>query len=702
VSGPFRIGIDIGGTFSDFVILDEGTGEIRTLKVPSTPADPSQAVVNGLSELVASGVTPDQVVFFSHGTTVATNALLEGKGAKAGLLITKGFRAVQEVQDQTRGNGPSIYDLFWQRPPLLIPQERTGEVAERLDFRGQVVEPLDVEATVAEVRRLLGHGVDSVAVCLLFSFANSAHEVVVRDLIRELDPECRVSLSSEVLPVIREWFRLSTTQVNAYVAPRLHTYLRRMEQQLRAHGVTTRQTYVMQSNGGTTSFQRAADRAVTSILSGPAGGVMAGGRLGEAAGFPSVITFDIGGTSTDIALIEHGQPLETMSGKVAGYDVAVPMLDINTISAGGGTIAWVDPVGTLRCGPHSAGAEPGPACYARGGTQPTITDANVVLGYLSPTYFLGGRVPLDPARSEAAIRERVAGPLGLDLDAAAAGIVRLINVQMAHGVRAVSSERGYDLRDFAIVAFGGAGPVHAAAIAEELGIPNVLVPRYPGLTSALGLLMSDVRHAYGRSHLASLADTSPETGRAIFADLDAQARAELAEEGFRPSDMELLHHLDLRYAGQGYELRVSLPPGELSAATLAQARAEFDSLHERLHGHRADDAPVETVSYWTVGVAHVPTVQLASQPPGRGDVESARKAARRAWFPELGWVDCPIYERERLPIEATLDGPAIVEQVDSTTVVPPGTRLDVDGYGNLVLRVGARQPRRALEAVAHR
>jgi N-methylhydantoinase A len=597
------------------------------------------------------------------------------------------MRAVQEVQDQTRGNGPSIYDFFWSRPPMLIPQARTGEVAERLDFKGEVIQPLDTDATVKEIRRLLAQGVDSIAVCLLFSFMNPEHEIIVRDLIREEAPDCRVSLSSDVLPVIREYFRLSTTQVNAYVAPRLYTYLRRMEEQLRAQGVVTKQTYVMQSNGGMTSFQTAADRAVTTILSGPAGGVMAGGRLGEASGFPSVITFDIGGTSTDIALIEHGDPLETTSGKVAGYDVAVPMLDINTISAGGGTIAWVDPVGTLHCGPHSAGADPGPACYGKGGTNAAITDANLVLGYLSPSYFLGGRIPLDPARSEQAIRENVAEPLGMSVHEAAAGIVRLINVQMAQGVRAVSSERGYDLRDFAIIAFGGAGPVHAAAIAEELGIPNVIVPRYPGLTSAMGLLMSDVKHAYARSRLANVLETDPEVANQTFAELDAQAREELAAEGVSPDQVELLHQFDLRYAGQGYELRVPLASGPVTAETLRQARADFDALHERLHGHRADDSAVETVSYWTIGVAHVPTVQLERLPTEDRDPETARKGVRRAWFTDQGWVECPIYERDRLPIGATLHGPAIVEQVDSTTVAHPGQRLDVDPYANLLLRV---------------
>jgi N-methylhydantoinase A len=496
--GPVRIGVDVGGTFSDFVLLHEADARLQVLKVPSTPGDPSVAVLEGLRQLTDMAVAPADVNFFAHGTTVTTNALVEGKCARAGLLITNGFRAIQEVQDQSRGIGPSIYDFFWERPPLLIPQELTGEIAERTGARGEVLVPLDEDQARREIRRLAALRVEAFAVCLLFSFMNPAHERRLAELIAEEAPGAHVSLSSDVLPVIREWIRLSTTQVNAAVAPCLDTYLRRMERRLAEQGIRTPQAYVMQSNGGMTSFERAAERAVTTVLSGPAAGALAGGRLAEAADFPSVITFDMGGTSTDIALVERGRPAETAKSKVAGYDIGVPTLDINTISAGGGTVAFVDTVGTLRCGPRSAGADPGPACYGKGGTWPTITDADLVLGYLSPTYFLGGRLQLDVEAATRAIKTHVAGPLGLSIEDAAAGIVRLINVQMAQGVRAVSSERGYDLRDFTVVAFGGGGPLHAGAIARELAIPRVLIPRHPGLTSALGLLMSDVKHDYGR------------------------------------------------------------------------------------------------------------------------------------------------------------------------------------------------------------
>ncbi|MFN0073422.1 MAG: hydantoinase/oxoprolinase family protein [Chloroflexota bacterium] len=685
--GPFRIGVDIGGTFSDFVILDESSGRLDVLKVPSTPADPSEAIHDGLHRLSEAGLPRGSVQFFSHGTTIATNALLEGKGAVTGLLITRGFRAVQEVQDQTRGSGPSIYDFFFERPPMLVPQERTAEVTERVDFHGEVVTPIDRQTTRLEVQRLLNAGVESFAVCLIFAFMNPTHEQAVRDIILELQPEARVSLSSEVLPMIREWFRLSTTQVNAYVAPRLHRYLRQMEQRLDDGGIVTRQRYVMQSNGGVTSFGSAADRAVTTVLSGPAAGVIAGARLAEVSSFRNVITFDIGGTSTDIALVDGGIPIETTSGRVSGYDVAVPVLDINTISAGGGTVAWVDEVGSLHCGPRSAGADPGPACYGKGGTDATTTDANLLLGYLSPSYFLGGRVALDPARAHEAMRQKVAEPLGLSVDEAAAGVIRLINVEMAQGVRTVSSERGYDLRDFALVAFGGAGPLHAGELAVELGLPCVIVPRYPGLTSALGLLMCDVKHDYARSRLEPLDQVDPGAAERVFDELDAQAMAELQAEGFTAGDVQLTHQLDVRYAGQGYELRVDVPPGPITPATLNVVRGAFDDLHERLHGHRAEGAPVEVVTYWTIGLARVPTVSLEPRARSGTDAAIARKGTRRAWFRDLGWVECPLYERERLQPGARLSGPAIVEQVDSTTVVHPGQELEVDAYDNMLIWV---------------
>jgi len=688
MTGPYRVAVDVGGTFSDFVVLDEASGAVRVLKVPSTPRDPSLAVLDGVGRLAGDGVPAPSISFFSHGTTVATNALLEEKGAVTGLLVTEGFRGIYEVQDQTRGYGAATYDLFFERPRLLVPPRLTAEIAERVDYQGNVLRPLDEDRAVAAIRHLRDAGVESMAVCLLFSFMHPEHEERLGELIRREHPDCAVSLSSAIVPQIREYYRLSTTVINAYVAPRLARYLANMEARLRESGVRTRQLFVMQSNGGVTTFGAAAQRAVTTVLSGPAAGVIAGAALAGAAGFERVITFDMGGTSADIALVEGGTAPETTRGRIGRRDIAVPMLDINTISAGGGTIAWVDRVGVLQVGPRSAGADPGPVCYGRGGTQPTITDANLVLGYLNPDYFLGGEVGLDRAAAEQAIAKQVAEPLGLDVYRAAAGIVEIINAHMEQGIKAVSSERGHDLRDFALVAFGGAGPLHAARLAAALEIPWVLVPPYPGVTSAMGLLMSDVKHDYVRSRLQPLSETDPNDAERLFGELAAQARADLRAEGFADDQIVLQRLLDLRYAGQGYELSVPAPESPLDRPALAAARQHFDALHERLHGHQAPGEPVEIVNYRLIALARVPRIELRRQTAGSDDATAARKGERRAVFlDQADAVSCPVYDRTRLEPGHRLRGPAIVEQVDSTTVVYPGQEVLVDEYRNLIVRV---------------
>ena len=692
MAGRYRVAVDIGGTFSDFVILDESSGEVSILKVPSTPGDPSLAVLDGVGRLAARGVASTEIQFFSHGTTVATNALLEEKGARTGLLITEGFRGIYEVQDQTRGYGPATYDLFFQRPRLLAPARHTAEIAERVDYKGTVLRPLDETSAIAAIHRLRNQGIESVAVCLLFSFMHPAHEERLGELIRREHPSCTVSLSAEILPQIREYYRLSTTVINAYVAPRLAQYLASMEARLRESGVGTRQLFVMQSNGGVTTFESAAAKAVTTILSGPAAGVIASAALAGPAGFEKIITFDMGGTSADIALVESGAPAETTRGQIGGRDIAVPMLDINTISAGGGTLAWVDPVGVLQVGPQSAGADPGPVCYGRGGTQPTVTDANLALGYLNPDYFLGGEVRLDRAAAERAIAERIAAPLSIDPIRAASGIIEIINVHMEQGIKAVSSERGHDLREFALVAFGGAGPVHAARLAANLDIPRVIVPVHPGVTSALGLLMSDVKHDYVRSRLRPLSDTTPDEANAVLAELAERARAELRAEGFADEQVRLQYLMDLRYAGQGYELSVPTSAAaaaavpDLDAEGLAEVRQRFDALHERLHGHQAPGEPVEVVNYRVVSFARVPQAQLQRYPRATADIATAWKSERTAVFAEHpAPVTCPVYDRTRLHPGHGLRGPAIIEQVDSTIVVYPEQEAVVDDYRNILI-----------------
>src|SRR5262249_19691291 len=477
--------VDTGGTFSDFVYLDEETGVVTISKLPSTPNDPSHAILQGIEALIAKGVRPEDITYFCLGTTVGTNALLEGKGVKTGLLVTGGFRGIYPVGEQARPYGAAIFDVMYDKPELLVPPSLTGEVKERVDFRGQVLEPLDETALRATVRELKAHNIESLAACLLFSFLHPAHEMRVREIALEEMPDCAISLSSDIVPQIREYHRLSTTVINAYLQPLLERYIAQLDRRLAEAGLTTRQKYVMQSNGGTATFGSAAHKAVTTVLSGPAGGVTAGAYACRMTGAKNIITFDMGGTSCDVALIKDGEPFVASRGKIEGRRIAGPMMDVNTVSAGGGTLARVDRFGVLQVGPESAGAMPGPACYSRGGEMPTITDCNLVLGHLSQDNFLGGQMRLDAENARRAVEEKIARPLGMGVDEAAEGIVRIIDVKMEEAIKAISTMRGHDLRDFMLLAFGGAGPVHAGRMARDLGMAGMIVPLYPGVYSAI-------------------------------------------------------------------------------------------------------------------------------------------------------------------------------------------------------------------------
>ena len=440
----YRLTVDTGGTFSDFVYVNDETREVSVAKIPSTPDDPSRAILAGVEELIARGVAPEEIRYFCHGTTVGTNALLEGKGVRTGLIVTKGFRGIYEVAEQSRPHGPAIFDIMYDRPPMLVPPSRTGEAAERVSSEGEIIEALDEEALRETARALREENVQSIAVCLLFSFLTPQHEQRVREILAEEIPGCSVSLSSEIVPQIREYYRLSTTVINAYLQPILARYIDNLDARLKGAGVTTPQKYIMQSNGGMATFEATAKKAVATVLSGPAGGITASVHACRTTGVQNLITFDMGGTSCDVALIKDGEPSISNRGKVEGRDVALPMIDINTVSAGGGTLAHVDRFGELVVGPQSAGAMPGPACYMRGGTQPTITDCNLVLGYLSPGNFLGGKMALDAQASRDALENAVAKPLGLSIEDAAEGIVRIINVKMQEAIKAISTMRGHD------------------------------------------------------------------------------------------------------------------------------------------------------------------------------------------------------------------------------------------------------------------
>jgi len=687
----YRVATDTGGTFTDFVIFDEATGAYRIMKVPSTPANPAQALLNGLEALRAEGVRPEQVSVFTHGTTVATNALLEERGAKVGLAVTAGFRGIYEAMEVSRPFGPSIFNLGYSKPVLLAPESATAEIGERVDAAGDVVRPLDDASVQAAVERFRRAGVESVAVCFLFSFLNENHEQRVANALREAEPSWWISTSSDLLPQIREYFRLSTTVINAYVSPVLGRYVDELTSELDRLGVAPGRRFTMQSNGGSVPFDRTSDRGVATILSGPAGGVTAAVGIAAAAGIDNVITFDMGGTSCDVALIQHGEPTVSDQSVIEGRHIAVPMLDINTVSAGGGTIAEVDRHGALHVGPRSAGAVPGPAAYGRGGDRATVTDANVVLGYLNPRELLAGDLAVDAAAAERAVAA-VARPLAVSLLRAADGIVRVVNVKMAQAIRAISTERGFDLRDFTLIPFGGAGPLHACQIALDLGIPRVLVPTAPGATSALGLLMSDVKHDFVRSRVSDIADLDLGVANDLFGEMVGGARKQLTAEGFAEGDTQLRYFLDMRYSGQGYENPVPVAALPLTRESLAASRRDFDAIHAQCHGHAAPDQPVEVVNYRVQAIGVVPPVSAATIADADDGAERALAGSRPAYFAAAGegLVDVPVYQRERLRAGDRLAGPAIVEQYDSTTVVCPGQTAAVDRFGNLVVTTPAR------------
>jgi N-methylhydantoinase A len=634
--------------------------------------------------LLAKGVAATDIGFFCHGTTVGTNALLEGKGVKTALLVTEGFRGIYPVGEQARPYGAAIFDVMYDKPAMLVPQSLTGEVKERIDHQGHVLRALDEAALRETLRALAPHEIESLAVCLLFSFLHPQHEERVAQIVREELPRCSISLSSEIVPLIREYHRLSTTVINAYLQPILARYIAQLDRRLTEAGIGTRQKYIMQSNGGMATFAAAARKAVTTVLSGPAGGVTAGAYACRMTGFQNVITFDMGGTSCDVALIRDGEPFIASRGKIEGRDLALPMMDINTVSAGGGTIAKVDRFGMLQVGPQSAGAMPGPACYGRGGEMPTITDCNLVMGHLSEDNFLGGQMRLDLARARAAVAGKVAGPLGIGPVEAAEGIVRVIEVKMEEAIKAISTMRGHDLRDFMLLPFGGAGPVHAGRIARDLGMAGLIVPLYPGVYSAIGLIMSDVKHDYVQSKMQPMGELSADAVNHMFARLEALAAQDLREDGFAADCIKIQRALDMRYAGQGYEITMPCDAAALRDGGLDGLRRQFDLQHRAMFGHMAPEQVVEVVSYRVRGLGLVPPVELPRFKPTGAKLADAQRETRAVRFDGRD-VECPVYQRERLDVGLTLRGPAILDQFDCTTVIHAGQTARVDEWKNLIV-----------------
>jgi N-methylhydantoinase A len=669
------IGVDIGGTFTDIVVLDEHGP--RLFKFPSTPRDPARGVLDALAELIERGeIAPCAIERIAHGSTVATNALLEGKWGKTALVTTRGFRDVLEIGRQNR---PALYDLFFERPHPIVPRDLRFEVTERVDSRGNTVRPLvepEVRRVCAEIRT---RDVEAIAVCFLFSFLNPSHERRVGEILAQ-ELGLPVTLSSDLCPEFREYERASTTVVNAALRPVVGTYLSALEAGAAGLGLPAR-WHVMQSSGAIAHSGTAQNEPARILLSGPAGGVEGARVLGRQAGFPDLITMDMGGTSCDVALIRDGHAARTTGGAVGGHPVALPMADVHTIGAGGGSIAWLDPGGALRVGPESAGADPGPACYGRGGRDPTVTDAHLVLGRLLPEFPLGGLPNLDPDAARVAI-QGIAAPLGLTVEQAALGILEVADAAMERALRVISIERGHDPRGFALLAFGGAGPLHAVALARRLAIPRVLVPPTAGVLSALGLLLAEVGHEVSQGTVRPLRSFSPiELSRLVEA-LHERAASELAAHG-APGRLQFAATAALRYQGQSHELDVPLVAGA-GAEWLLSLEAAFHDEHRRRYGHAAPDETIELVALRVRASVPPPPANVRPVFPPPPPLPSSRPA----WFSEDGPVAARLAHRTSLRSGARIEGPAVLLGADATALLPPGSAGTVDAQGTLIVETG--------------
>ncbi len=695
----YRIGVDIGGTFTDGILLNENTGETRTGKVPSTPDDPSEGFLRVVNRMLGdSEIAPETVKYVVHGTTVATNAIIEGNLAKTAFITTEGFRDLLEIQTGIR---PTLYDLQFEKLRPLVPRYLSFGVPERLDFRGDVLIPLDERAMRHIVDELRGEGVESIAVCLLHSYINSEHEERIGEILGEELPTVLYSLSSAVAPEFREYFRASTTVINAAIRPVVSQYLGKIKSRFQGSGISG-EWLVMQSSGGVFTFEAAMERPVFMVESGPAAGVIAANHLGKTLGHENVISFDMGGTTAKAGLIENGTPRVTKDYEVggtaaniehgargAGYPIRTPVIDLVEIGTGGGSIAWIDSGGILRVGPHSAGANPGPICYGQGGTEPTITDANLVLGRISADNFLGGEIRLDVDAARKAIKEKCADPLNMAVDEVAVGMIEIANNAMVGALRRVSVQRGYDPRDFLLVAFGGAGPVHANRLAEELEMPTVLVPMSPGTTSAMGLLVTDIRHDYSVALIQRADRIDKDTANVHMQRMKTEGETALVREGIGSDDMRFIRQADMRYVGQSYELTVPLSDGELTSDAIAGLLSRFHQEHERVYGFNAVGEPVEFVALRLSAVGRILEPRVREIAANEGGASVAIKGIRKVYFAECGGrVDCPIYDRYTLGPGDEIEGPAIVEEVDSTVVIHPGNRAVLDRNGNLYLSDG--------------
>lgn len=682
-----RIGIDVGGTFTDIVLIDDKGKKIHYTKVLTVPKSPAQGVLNGIEKilrLASASMSDLDYMVHGHGTTIGTNALIERKGAKTGLITTAGFRDVLEIARIERPD-EGLYDLTVDTPEPLVPRYLRVEVNERVGAHGEVVRPLDEASVVRAARYLKEQGAATIAVCLLFSFLNPQHEERVKEICREIYPEAFVSISSEICPEFREFERTSTTVINAYLQPIVEGYIRNLTAMLNEkYGKV--EVRIMQASGGAMSAETARDHAVNIVNSGPAGGAVAGAFIGKLLGDKQLMTVDMGGTSFDIGLIVGGVPRVSSEGKFEGYPVKIPAVDVHAIGAGGGSIAWIDTGGALNMGPQSAAADPGPACYGFGGELPVVTDANLVLGRLNADYFLGGEMKLYPDKARAAIEKHIARPMKLSLEDAAYGMIRVVNANMVKGMSGSSIEKGFDPREFTLVAFGGAGPLHACELAKEIGMSKIVIPLYPGALSAFGLVTSDIRHDYVQTIAKPAASVEPGDLLRAYAAMEEKARAQLREEKIPESEIEIQWTADLRYAGQAYELNVPVTRnGKLTRKDIEATVARFHALHQKVYEYSSTDEPVDVINVRLIGGGQVPDVKLPRRKRGVASPRAALKGKRPVYYAGRGFMNVPVYERDLLQPGNVVKGPCMIEEIISSTVVIPGALAKVDVWGNVII-----------------
>ena len=679
----YMIGIDVGGTFTDFSIFNTETAELRYYKHPSTPRDPSISIVTGVEKLLEMyAIAPEEVSYLAHGTTVATNALIEKKGARVGLIVTEGFRDLLEIGWQKR---PSLYNLLTPKAQPLIAPGLICEVSERIVYDGSVKTPLDEEQVREAGWYLQSQQVEAIAVCTLFSFLNPVHEKRIKEILGEVCPDMYVTVSSELVPEFREYSRLSTTVLNAYLGPIMKRYVRNFEQCIRDTGIQVH-PYVTQSNGSIISISETIDSPIRTAVSGPSAGVIGAVHVGRQCGIDKIISFDMGGTSADISLIENGAPQLFAERLVEGYPVHIPMIDIVTIGAGGGSIAQIDTGGALKVGPQSAGALPGPACYNMGGTEPTVTDANIVLGKLNRERILGGRFPVVYALAEQALKSRICEKAFLSLEEAANGVISVVNSNMLRAMRLVSIERGYDIREFSLIAFGGAGPLHACEVAAEIGITCVIVPPSPGTFCSLGLLMADTKFDLTRSNIMIACENNLAKINDIFRTMIAEGGDLLTKEGIPESRRSYERFVDARYEFQNYEITIPIPDEEVTPENLAQLIQDFHREHERNYGYSNLNNMLQIVNYKISAIGEIDKPSYHSQKIVEDAPLPASLETRAVLYQkETQYRDSKVYQREKLLPGCKFRGPVILEQMDSTVVIPPGWSAEVDGYLNLLL-----------------